>query len=467
MTVTSLRLRLFLIILPPLLLIAIGLAFWWTSEARSTTEGQYDNSLLFTALSVSKDVALRDGDAISSETENLLSKTAGGPVRYHVYAPDGVFVTGYAVPPIPIGTREAPNETYSLFDARYKGRNVRVLQLTYITQIAGFYGPFTITVWQESSIRQNFIRILVFRALVVIGAMLTTVAIVVWFGVNLGLKPLLDLEEAISLRNPRDLSTIKRNVPPETQGIVLQFNNLLRQVSTSMEAQANFISDAAHQLRNPIAGVRALGESILTAKTLKDAHTRALHLVDAAQQTSDLANKLLTLERVRASEGVEPSQTINLTNIVNSVVRDFAYRAKQNSVKLSINNKERKILIRADATMLREAIINLIDNAFIHGGDKLTKINIILKTNSNSATITIADDGKGVDKADIPKILARFGQAGISQGSGLGLSIAGAIAERNKGTLSIGHEEAGFAVSMRLPLSLKMPLNAIQNVTEK
>lgn len=454
----SLRLRLFLIILTPLLLIAVALAYWWTSEARSTAEGQYDNSLLFTALSVSKDVALRDGDAITSETENLLSKTAGGPVRYHVYAPDGVFVTGYAVPPIPIGTREAAHETYSYFDARYKGRNVRVLQLTYVTQIAGFSGPFTITVWQKKSIRQKFIQLLVFRALVVIGAMITTVAIVVWFGVNWGLKPLLDLEEAISLRNPQDLSTIKRIVPPETKGLVLQFNNLLRQVSTSMEAQANFISDAAHQLRNPIAGVRALGESISTAKTLKDAHTRASHLVDAAEQASDLANKLLTLERVRASEGVEPTKPVELTDIVKSVVKDFSYRAKQKKVKLAIQNKDKNILVRVDPTMLREALINLVDNAFIHSGAKLSKINVILKTNHNFATISVEDDGKGVNKDDIPKILARFGQAESGQGSGLGLSIAGAIAKRYLGTLTIREQDnakqtTGFSVSMRLPLA--------------
>lgn len=449
----SLRLRLFLIILIPLLLIAIGLAYWWTNEAQTTAEGQYDNSLLFTALSVSKDVALRDGDAITSETENLLSKTAGGPVRYHVYAPDGVFVTGYAVPPIPIGTREADHETYSYFDAHYKGKNVRVLQLTYVTQIAGFSGPFTITVWQKKSVRQKFIQLLVFRALVVIGVMITTVAIVVWFGVNFGLKPLLDLEEAISLRNPKDLSPIKRIVPPETKGLVLQFNTLLRQVSNSMEAQANFISDAAHQLRNPIAGVRALGESILTAKTLKDSHTRASHLVEAAAQTSDLANKLLTLERVRASEGVEPTQTVHLQDIINSTVKDFAYRAKQNSVKLSIHSTDKKILIRADPTMLREALINLIDNAFIHSGSELSKIDVILKSSNRNAIITVADDGKGVDKKDIPKILARFGQAGTNQGSGLGLSISGAIAACYMGTLSIGKEGAGFNVSMQLPLA--------------
>lgn len=452
MTSISLRLRLFAIILVPLLIISIGLGFWWTNDTRSTAKEQYDKSLLFTALSVSKDVALRDGDAISRETENLLSQTAGGPVRYHVYAPDGVFVTGYAVPPIPIATRRGQNETFSYFDARYKGNAVRVLQLTYVTQIAGFSGPFTITVWQESSIRQKFIQELAFRAFAVIGVMIGTVAFFVWFGVKLGLKPLLDLEEAISLRNPEDLSPIRRKVPQETLGLVQRLNALFFRVTTTMEAQAAFISDAAHQLRNPIAGVWALGESILTAKSLEDAHTRAADLVKAARQASDLANNLLTLERVQASVGTNPSNAIDLTKIIYAVAKDSGFRAKRRNTNIVVHCDTSPVRVLADPTMLREALINLLDNALVHGGDGLNEINLTLSIEHENTIITVSDNGLGVQQNDIPKILARFGQVEPGQGSGLGLSIAKAVAERYDGSLSIAEDTQGFSVSLSLPL---------------
>ena len=144
----SLRLRLFAIILIPLLLISVGVGLWRLGEARATGKDLYDNALLFTALAVSRDVALADGDTISLETQGMLADTAGGPVRYHVYAPDGVFVTGFAVPPIPIANGPSLTEPYAFFDATYKGRPVRVLRLKYVTEIGGFSGPLTVAVWQ-------------------------------------------------------------------------------------------------------------------------------------------------------------------------------------------------------------------------------------------------------------------------------------------------------------------------------
>ena len=88
------------------------------------------------------------------------------------------------------------------------------------------------------------------------GILLATLAIVVWFGVARGLRPLLDLQGAIDLRSPDDLSEIKRPVPVEVQGVVKTLNRLFGQVENSINAYQVFISEAAHQLRNPAAAVQ-------------------------------------------------------------------------------------------------------------------------------------------------------------------------------------------------------------------
>ena len=137
----SLRFRLFAIILGPLLLIALGIGIWRLASAQQTAQEVFDRNLLVTALAVSRDVASRDGDAISVETAQLLSRSAGEPVRYHVYAPDGVFVTGFASPPVPIDFEWDRSQTFAYFDAVSRGRDVRVLRLQYVTQIAGFSEP--------------------------------------------------------------------------------------------------------------------------------------------------------------------------------------------------------------------------------------------------------------------------------------------------------------------------------------
>ncbi len=100
MKLNSLRARLTLIILPPLLVISLIAAVWQFRTTTDRAENIFDRGLLSAALAISRDVALSDGDAISPPTRRLLNDTSGGTIFYHVYAPDGVFVTGYSTPPV-------------------------------------------------------------------------------------------------------------------------------------------------------------------------------------------------------------------------------------------------------------------------------------------------------------------------------------------------------------------------------
>lgn len=447
----SLRRRLFVIILGPLLLIALAIGTWRINAAQKTAQELFDRNLLAAALAVSRDVALADGDAISRETEILLVETAGGPVRYHVYAPDGVFVTGYAVPPVPVRADLTGSEPVAYFDATEKGRPVRVLRLQYVTEIAGFSGPFRVTVWQDTAVRSEFVRALALRALAVIAGLIGATALVVWFGVNTGLKPLLDLEEAISRRNPDDLDPIRRKVPEEIRGLVQRLNRLFAQVSRTMEAQAAFISDASHQLRNPIAGVRALGESVLSARSLDTAQARARELVEAAGRTGRLAENLMALERVRAATHSVPLAEVELTGLLRAIAAEMAPAAREAGAEIVLDLPEGPVPLLADGTMLDQAVRNLLSNALCHGGAQLSRVTLALTASDASVTITTADDGKGVAEADIPKIRARFGQAEPGAGSGLGLSIAEAVAERHGGRLEITPDQPGLRVSLVLP----------------
>ncbi|MFZ5964272.1 ATP-binding protein [Thalassococcus sp. BH17M4-6] len=448
---TSLRLRLFLIILLPLVLIAVGVGAWRITAAEETARDLFDKNLLVTALAVSRDVAIRDGDAISPETAALLAETGGGAVKYHVYAPDGVFVTGFASPPIPVDFAWDNSKTFAYFDAVSRGADVRVLRLQYVTQIAGFSGPFKVTVWQDKTARQAFVRAQVTRALTVMAMLIGTTAVVVWFGVNLGLKPLLDLEDAISRRSPADLKPIQRSVPVETQGLVDRINVLFGQLAASMDAQAAFISDAAHQLRNPIAGLRALGESILTARSLDTAQSRAADLVRAAAGAGDLAESLMTLERARATPDAALATRAELGALARGVVEKLRTDLDEGAPELLFQGLDLPVHVLADVTMVEEALKNLLHNALVHGGPKLSRITVTIEATSNTAIIAVTDNGRGVDPANFDKIRARFGQADAGEGSGLGLSIADAVARSHKGRLDIRPTDAGFSVALVFP----------------
>jgi len=267
------------------------IGIWAVIDAQNRAQTRFNSGLLSAALAVSRDVAASSGDALSPSTNALLRDTSGGQVFYHVYAPDGVFVTGYATPPVPITEVFVDREGQQYYDGVHQSRFVRAIRFTDGMQIDGLSGDFTVTIWQDQDLLQKNIRDLSQRTLGVISILVLTVALIVWFGVRRGLGPLLDLEDAIARRSSGDLSAIRRAVPEETAGIVATLNRLFGQVSDTMAAQSEFIGNAAHQLRNPIAGVMSLAESVASAPNAEAAKSRAKDLLVAAEEASDLSKK--------------------------------------------------------------------------------------------------------------------------------------------------------------------------------
>lgn len=96
----SLRTRLLVAVVFPLLLVTLAVGTWRVVETNRMAADLFDRTLLSVALSITRDFGIRDGEALSPETVRLLTETSGGQIFYHVMGPDGSFVTGYATPPI-------------------------------------------------------------------------------------------------------------------------------------------------------------------------------------------------------------------------------------------------------------------------------------------------------------------------------------------------------------------------------
>ncbi len=448
----SLRLRLILIILLPLLLIASVVGGWAVHDAQQRAADRFDRSLLSTALAISRDVAVSGGDALSPETDALLRDTSGGKVFYHVYAPDGVFVTGYATPPVPVPDMAVSGHAY--FDATYMDRSVRVLRFVDAMQIDGLSGLFTITVWQNTELRDAFVRDLSWRTFRIIASLILAVALVVWFGVRLGLRPLNDLEAAIDRRTSNELNPITRSVPHETRGIVNTLNSLLRQVSGSMKEKDEFISNAAHQIRNPIAGIVAMADAVQSARSVEDMRDRTKELQVASLRASDLVDKLIALERVTGTSPHSETRKIDLKALVRDLVdeqEESCSTPSGRAVDLQLSLPGEPCSVLGDPTMIREAISNLIDNAIVHGGTGLSRVAVSVRKCAEGTEVTVEDDGIGIAAEHLEKARARFGQVSPSSGSGLGLAIADAVATRHDGHLVITPLSPGLRVALVIP----------------
>jgi two-component system sensor histidine kinase TctE len=449
----SLRTRLIIIILLPLLVLSMIAAAWQFRTTTTRAENIFDRGLLSAALAISRDVAVSDGDAISPATRRLVNDTSGGTLFYHVYAPDGVFVIGYATPPaLPL---EAPNALVDPFfyDGNYQGENVRVLRFQDVTVVSGVAGVFNITVWQSADVRSSFVRDVLSRSFAVIALLVMSVAIVVWFGVRLGLRPLLDLEHAIAKRNPNELDPIRRSVPVETQGLVTTLNQLLDRVSRRISSKDEFISNAAHQLRNPVAGVLALAEAVQNAPNAKAAKARSIELVQAAREASDLTNKLLSFERASGTDIATSGLPTDFKALVQNVSDSFSAQHLNENVSLICALPSGDMTICGDETMLREALLNVLNNAIIHGGPQLTKIEFLLTLDGQNAVLTVNDDGLGIPPDRHVEAISRFSQAGGGPGSGLGLPIAAKVMQNHGGALEILARTSGASIRISLPLA--------------
>ncbi len=449
----SLRLRLFTLILVPLVLMAIILGFWRIYVAQNTANELFDRTLLSAALAVSRDVAVSGGDALSPTTRDLIEDASGGEVFYHVTGPGGIYVTGYAYPPIPSTGEIEDRYSPAFFHANYRDEPVRVLRVTERVTIENLTGDTTVTVWQRMAEREAFANQLALFAVILMGALLITLSLVVWFGVAHGLRPLVDLQEAISIRTPDDLSRIRRPVPVEVSGIVQTLNRLLGQVENSLQAHQVFISDAAHQLRNPASALLAMAETLPGVTDPVQRREREKELIQAAQNSARLAEQLLSLERLRA-DGMKATTKFDLNDVARSACARLGPVILSSDKRFEFEPWHSELPVRGDALLLGEAISNLIDNALQHGGPTLTSISVKLDREGDKACVTVADDGKGLppDKSDIA--FRRFGQLEVGQGSGLGLSIAKEIVDSHGGDISVMPAATGAAVHVRIPVNV-------------
>ncbi|MGR3712361.1 MAG: sensor histidine kinase [Shimia sp.] len=448
----SLRGRLFVLILAPLTLMAVLLGYWRYSVAQTTAQELFDRSLLSAALAIARDVAVSEGDAISPTTRDLIADASGGEVFYHATGPGGICVTGYASPPVNLAGRSDRRYEPQFFQADYRGEAVQVLQITERVTFENLTADATVTVWQRLSDRNAFAAQLAAQAAALIGVLLGTLAVVVWFGVKVGLRPLTDLQDAIDIRSADDLSRIRRRVPQETREIVRTLNRLFGQVERSIDAHQAFISDAAHQLRNPAAAVQSMAEAVRDAKTVEDRDKRVAELVVAAKNSARVAEQLLSLDRLQNPVAPVEFAEVDLRQLVQEICADLAPQVLSKGVDFDLDMVKHAVAVSGDEVILAEAVKNLIDNALKHGGDQLGLIEVVLRDVDGIAEITVSDDGKPLSPSQRDAAFGRFSQVEPSDGSGLGLAIVYSVAERHGGDLVINDVILGASLTLSVPV---------------
>jgi two-component system sensor histidine kinase TctE len=267
---------------------------------------------------------------------------------------------------------------------------------------------------------------------------------VVYFAVRHALKPLDTLSRQFEQREPRDMTPMPlTDVPRETRPLVEAANGLMARLGESARAQQAFVSNTAHQLRTPLAGLQTQLE-LLLAEVGPAEKPRAQALLQSTQRLGHLTHQLLALARSgpHALEA-QPLQPMDLPALLEDVASDCVDPALARDIDLGFEPSPATIL--GSPWMLRELLLNLVHNAIAYtpqGGAVTVSCGM---TAQGGAQLVVEDTGPGIPAEDRPRVFERFYRAAPSDhpGTGLGLAIVKEIADRHGATISLSAAASG------------------------
>ncbi len=245
---------------------------------------------------------------------------------------------------------------------------------------------------------------------------------------------------------------LSRRETSEVGRLVAVLNRLLQRLDSAMVSLRRFSADAAHELRTPIAALRAHIDLAIAAA----GPTPPASLLDAVEQgerLSHLAEDLLTLSSVEAGESARRDSVVRLDELAREVIDVMEPIASDQGRKL-VQTVDADLSIQGEPTLLRRLVVNLVDNALRHT-PAAAPISVTLRAVDGRAILEVRDEGPGIDPGDAPLVFERFyrGKGGGS-GSGLGLAICREIAKRHGGEIELASVPGrGTTVRVELPLA--------------
>lgn len=450
---SSLRFLLLRWLLPAMLVLLLAGAMTAYSVALRSATKAYDRALFDTALAIVGQLTMRDGKLVlplTAQARDVLLVDKFDQVFFAVRGPNGELLDGE--PGLPMPSSRLPKEVWReeryYFDGRLKDRPVRVAALK------AERGGETFTVLAgETMVKRNALVREILLGMLLPEMLLIVVSLgVVWFGVRSGLKPLASLREELAGRSQADLRPVTTDVPEEIQPVVNEINELLNRLGHSLDTQRHFISDAAHQLRTPIAALQAQVEATL-AESEPSTHRRLQGILAAAHRLSHLVEQMLMLARAQPSLAKTQPRVL-LEEVVQAAAADWLPVAIANGIDLGFELSP--CATYGNSLLLQEVLANLIDNALRHtprGGS----VTVRCGASDDAAWLVVEDSGSGIPEADREKVFERFYQSsgGISRGSGLGLAIVREIARQHGGQAAIDRspELGGARITVRFALA--------------
>lgn len=403
----------------------------------SFTQQAFDRALLDDAFVVSSHVEQEEAGLALSLTDDELDAVLfdqSETVYFSVLGADGKLIAGQpglsnAVPP-------ADGATHAFSTIEYGDQRLRAVVLKQ-RDTPGF----SVVIAQTTLVRSQLLQRLLIYSVI---PQLLLLALVAWGlrrVIRQDLAPLAALQQTLDQRDASDLTP----VPPEVAGeatsreverVGVAINALLGRVSNGVRAQREFAGNVAHELRTPLAGIRALAEYGLAHSDPRVHREQLQSIVDSQARASHLVDQLLALALADEARDSLTLTPVALDEVAREVLLDWLPRADQAGIDLGAQGLDQPVSVLANAALVEGMLTNLIDNALRHGrcaSGAAAVVTLALTQEADTATLTVIDNGPGLEAAERQSLLQRWAQGStgerLGEGAGLGLAIVARYAE--------------------------------------
>lgn len=437
------------ILVPVLGLVALN-TYSLYREALGSANTAYDRTLLASAKTISEqlDVQGYDGDArftarVPYAALEAFEADNQSRMYYKVSTLDGHMVSGYDDLPrwsgrIPL--RPAYAALVDFYDDHYRGNPVRVAALVQPVASTQGRGIALIQVAETLELRQTLAREILIDTLIRQGFLVLVIAAVVVWVVQRATRPVRELSDQLQHRPENDLTPIPvSDAPQELRPLIAGTNQVMGKLAHLLEHQRRFVRDTSHQLRTPLAVLKAQVQSALRGDQPPEAALVDIeHTVDRATR---MANQMLALAKVEQLREQAQAGRSRLDECVRGVALDLAPLLAEKDIEFEIETAA--VAVRSHEWMLMELTRNLLHNAIKHtpeGGEIAVRVAIDA---GGQALLRVRNTGQPIGPAQRERLFEPFVATGGQQGAGLGLAICRGIVQALDGRIDLVNVDEG------------------------
>lgn len=440
-------------------LIAVNLVFNYSQRLADLS---YDRLLLSALLQMDENILAEDGMLsidIPWSAFSTLAQANEDRIFYRVESSVEGYITGnktlVSSPPSPskLGKPQFYNQTFS-------GEMIRLVWLERAVTEANIQGSVTILLGQTRLSRETMAASITTRAVQVILLIASVAIVLIMLGSHLVLNPLHRIEELLEERQPGDLTPIKLDTPKETYQLKIALNHFMERLHKNLEQLENYTAESAHQLRTPLASLKALAENARDQTTPEKQQQALEQIVQQSENLSDTVTMLLNQAVVSHRLQTQRLVPLDLISLIKQSCMDQAVSALRQGIHLSFEADAKQIMILGEAFSLQQMLNNLVDNAVRYSAIKAINdnnakaVDIRISQYQTNVYLSVVDYADGIADDEKKRVFERFYRANYEiSGSGVGLAMVKEITDRHNAKIQIKDTQpTGATIMVDFPL---------------